>query len=112
MSEEWDEGRIFDRFLARFPVKFEDSRNDFGTDVFLRDISAEGAKLMTRQKLLINDNVSLQVKLPDGYEGMTLNGQVMWAKTENSRVFDIGLRFHKVSLMALQRLFGFCVDVE
>ena len=61
-----DERRNFDRFLARFPVKIKDSRNDYGTDVYLRDISAQGARLVTTQKYFHKDSLSLQVKLPDG----------------------------------------------
>ena len=110
MSASIDERRVFDRFLARFPVKFKDSRNDYGTDVFLRDISAQGVKLVTRQKMFLNDSISLQVKLPDGYEGLILNGQVIWSKGQNDRIFDVGLKFHKTNLVTLQRLFQFCVD--
>ena len=102
--------RRFGRFLARFPVKFKDSRNGYGTDVFLRDISAQGAKLITRQKMFLHDSAVLQVKLPDGYEGLSLKGEVIWSKSENKRVFDIGLKFHQLDLLNLQRLFQFCID--
>ncbi len=110
MYDNSDDRRSFDRFLARFPVKFKDSRQGYGTDVFLRDISAEGAKVITRQKMFPFDSVSIQVKLPDGYEEMLLNGEVIWIKSENSRVYDVGIKFFKADLMGIQRLYKFCID--
>ena len=102
--------RKFDRVLARFPVKFKDSRNDFGTEVFLRDISAEGAKISTRQKMFIHDSIAVQVKLPDGYDGLILSGQVVWSKNQSDWLFEVGLKFHNLDLMSIQRLFQFCIE--
>lgn len=110
MSIITEDRRSFDRVLARFPAKFKDSRNDYGTDVFLRDISAEGAKMSTRQKMFVHDSVAVQVKLPDGYDQMILSGEVVWSKPQNDRQFEVGLKFHKLSLMGLQRLFRFCIE--
>lgn len=105
-----EDRRNFDRVLARFPAKFKDSRNDYGTDVFLRDISAEGARLSTHQKMFIHDSIAVQVKLPDGYDNLILNGEVIWSKNQNDRLFEVGLKFHTLGLMNLQRLFQFCIN--
>ena len=43
--------RLFDRFHARFPVKFRYSREDYGSDVFLRDASAQGARFTTTKRM-------------------------------------------------------------
>ena len=103
-----DDKRVFERFSARFPVKFKDTRDDFGSNVFLRDASAEGAKVSTQERLFINDYVSLDVKLPDGHDPLTLNGQVVWIKTiEPNLLWDIGVRFHKIDFMNIQRLYKF-----
>ena len=105
-----DDRRKFDRVLARFPTKIKDSRNDFGTDVFLRDVSAEGARVSTRQKMFIHDSIAIQVKLPDGYDSLVLNGEVVWLKNQSDRTFEVGLKFHSLELMNLQRLFQFCIE--
>ena len=97
--------RLFERFSARFPVKFKHLRNDYGTDVFLRDASAQGAKITSRQRLFLNDSVSLIVELPDGSQPLTLNGRVTWAKPRGPELWDVGLEFHKVNLMEMQRIF-------
>ena len=107
---EVDDVRVFERFSARFPVKFKHSHNDFGTEVFLRDASAEGAKVATKEKMFLNDSVSLLVKLPDGHEPLTLNGQVVWTKSKSPDLWEVGLKFHKVNLMEMQRMFKLVND--
>ena len=57
-TAETEDVRMFERFSARFPVKFKHSRNDFGTEVFLRDASAEGVKVTTKEKMFIKDRKS------------------------------------------------------
>jgi len=105
MIQTADDKRIFDRFSARFPVKFRHSREDFGTEVFLRDASAEGVMFTTKERLFLHDSVSLEVKLPDGAEPMLLNGRVVWVKEKDPQLWDVGLRFHKVQLMRMRRIF-------
>ncbi len=103
-----EDQRIFDRFTARFPAKFEDSRDDFEGEISLRDMSAQGARLVTHQRLHVNDLISVQIKLPDGHRQLNLNGQIVWVKNQGFNVWEIGLKFNKVRFMALQRLFQFC----
>jgi len=104
--------RMFERFSARFPAKFRHSRNDFGTDVFLRDASAEGVRLTTRERLFLNDHISLLIELPDGHEPMILNGEVIWSKSKAPDLWDVGLRFHKINLMGMRRMYRFVEDEE
>ena len=103
-----DDQRIFERFSARFPVKFKDTREEYGTSVFLHDASAQGARLTTHERLFLNDYVSLDVKLPDGTDPLILNGQVVWIKTiEPNQLWGVGLKFRAVDLMKIQRLYKF-----
>ena len=55
---EQEERRIFERFPSRYPAKFKDARNGFGTDVYLRDASAGGVKITTKERLYLNDNIT------------------------------------------------------
>ena len=73
-----NERRTFDRFQARFPTKFKDTRGDFGNDVFLRDASANGVNILTKDSLFLNDRIALEVELPDGNDPLVLSGRVMW----------------------------------
>ena len=100
-----EERRIFERFSARFPVKFKDAREDYGSDVFLLDASAEGMRLMAKERVFLEDQISLEVALPDGKEPMVLSGQVVWVKLLNLSLWDIGVRFTQINFIKMQRLF-------
>jgi len=99
------ERRIFERFSARFPVKFKDAREDYGTEVFLRDASAEGVRILTKERFFLNDQLALEVELPDGGEPMVLNGRVKWVKFLNLSLWDVGVQFSEVNFFKMQRIF-------
>lgn len=99
------ENRLFERFPARFPAKYKYSANDYGTEVFLRDVSAQGMKFASRQRLFLHDSVSLQVEIPGSREPLELNGRVVWTQTQAADLWDIGIEFHKINLMRLHRIF-------
>ena len=103
------ERRVFQRFSARFPAKFKDSRNDYGSDVFLRDASASGARIATRERLFLDDRISLEVEVPDGGAPMILSGKVVWNRPANTSLWDVGLAFPNVKFMKMQRLFKFAI---
>ena len=103
--------RIFERFSARYPVKFGHSRQDYGTNVFLQDASAQGLKITSKERLFLNDSVSLNVKLPDSSNPLTLNGRVAWTQHKGPSLWDVGIEFHKVNLMKLQRMFRFSEEI-
>ena len=98
-----EDRRVYERLSARFPVKIKDSRNDYGTDFFLTDISAGGLKLLSKEKLYLHDFLSLLIKLPDGQAPITLNGEVVWSKSLEPQEWEIGLRFHKIDYLRLYR---------
>ena len=99
------ERRLFERFSARLPAKFKDSHFDFGTTVSLRNASAQGLRLISRERVFIHDSISIEVKLPDGENIMTLRGEVVWAKRIESAFWEIGVKFYKIDLVALSRLY-------
>lgn len=101
------EQRTFERFSSRFPAKFKDTRNDFGTDVYLRDASAGGVRIATKERLYLNDNVALEVELSDGRGGMTLRGEVVWVKHKGADMWNVGVKFHKIALMDMWRPYKF-----
>ncbi|MDE2222116.1 MAG: PilZ domain-containing protein [Candidatus Omnitrophica bacterium] len=105
------ERRIYERFSARFPVKFKDTRNDYGTDVFLRDASAQGVRILTKERFFLEDQLSLEVALPDGQEPMVLSGKVVWSKLLNLTLWDTGVEFSEINFFKMQRLFKLTQDI-
>lgn len=104
------ERRIFERFSARFPAKFKDARDDYSTDVFLRDASASGVNIVTRERMSIDDPVALEVEVPDGGSPMVLRGKVVWTKPANAAMWEVGLRFPEVNFIKMSRLFKFSLQ--
>ena len=104
-----DERRLFERFGARYPAKFKDSYNDYGTDVFLRDASATGVRINTRDRMFLDDPVALEVELPDGGPPMVLAGKVVWTRPAG-QAWDVGVQFPQVDLMRTHRLFKFALQ--
>ena len=103
-----EDRRIFERFLARFPVRFKDNRKGYGANVSLRNACAQGAKITTKEQLYLNDSVTLEVELPDCKEPMTLKGQVVWVTNDDeSGMRDVGLKFHTIDLVHMSRLYKF-----
>jgi Tfp pilus assembly protein PilZ len=100
-----EDRRIFERFSARFPVKFKDERENYGTEVSLRDASAQGMRILSKERFFLEDQISLEVELPDGGEPMVLSGRVIWVKSSDSSLWDIGVQFHQVNFLKMQRLF-------
>ncbi|MEK7487534.1 MAG: PilZ domain-containing protein, partial [Planctomycetota bacterium] len=60
----------------------------------------------------VNEHISLEVSLPDGTNPLDLNGQVVWVRTQAPNLWDVGVRFHQIHLMRLQRLFKFSDQIE
>ena len=99
------ERRIYERFPARFPAKFKDARADFGREIVLRDASASGVNILTKERMFFNDKVAIEVELPNNESPMVLNGRVVWSKPANANVWESGLQFEEINFMRLQRLF-------
>lgn len=102
-----DDRRLFERFSARYPAKFKDEREPFGENVYLRNASAFGAQFTTKDRLFLNDKIALEVDLPDGMGPMDLRGEVVWIQKTAPNFWEIGLKFHKIELLRMARLYKF-----
>lgn len=106
MVETLEERRLFERISARFPARFKDSSKDYGTEVFLRDICASGARLLTKERSFLNDSLALEIELPDGQSPVRIHGYVVWSKPHDM-MWEIGMTFHKIEFLKLHRLFKY-----
>lgn len=102
-----DDRRLYGRFVSRFPARFKDARDDFGEKIYLRNFSAGGARITTRERLYIGDSVILEVKLSDERGPMIFRGEIVWVKNRDPEIWDVGLKFHKIVLMDMWRLSEF-----
>jgi hypothetical protein len=49
----------------------------------------------------------LEVELPDGKGDMTLRGEVVWVKSKDADMWNVGVKFHKVVFMDMWRPYKF-----
>lgn len=96
--------RIFQRFSTRLPAKIKDSRDEYGHSIHLRDTSAQGARIISRDRFYVNDSLAVDVDVPGSFP-LTLKGSVVWADKQADGHWDIGLKFHQISLMKIARLY-------
>src|SRR5882762_6692902 len=99
-----EEKRTFERFPAVFPARFKGSDEEFGMKVFLRDASADGGKILSRELFSLNDTVALEVRLPDNPHPFDLVGKVVWGRRHRENLWDYGLQFPHVDLVKVARL--------
>ena len=111
-ADRTEDNRVFDRFSARFPAKLKDSREDYGENIQVRDASAEGLRIFSKERFYLNDSVALEIKLPQNKHPLNLHGEVVWARQMESDVWDIGLRFHHINLFVMSRLYESVVKAQ
>lgn len=104
--------RLFERFSAKFPTRFKDVAHDYGVDVSLRDFSASGARVYTKERFFIDDVLSLEVELPDGKDAVPFNGRVCWSREKATSLWEVGMEFHKVNLFQLSRLVEVVTELQ
>ena len=103
-----EEKRIFERFPARFPARLKDSKDEFGNRIFLRNVSAQGAKISTTDRFFLKDDLAVEIELP-GDEYFTLRGQVVWAFRHENNIWDFGLMFPVINLLHMSRLLKYVI---
>lgn len=99
------ERRLFERFPVRAPVKLNGSTSDYGSEVFLREASAQGMRFSSRRRFHRHDTVSLLANMNDGFPPMQLNGRVVRVTQAEPQLWEVGVEFHKVNLLSIRRLF-------
>jgi hypothetical protein len=55
--------------------------------------------------LYLDDNITLEVEVPDGKPPMILRGRVVWVKNHEESAWDVGMEFHRLELLRLSRLY-------
>lgn len=105
IEEKLEDRRIFDRFHAKYPARFKDSRDRYGQRVALYDASAMGVQVLTDQRLYLNDHIALEVKLPYQEEPLILRGKIAWVKNESNGDYSVGIKLHNIQLIHLSRLY-------
>jgi len=98
------ERRLFERIEAKYPLRLNEKEEPYNSGVYLRDFSAGGVKIITKQKLSRDKDIDFWVDLPDGNEPVHFSGRVVWLKNVGNYVWDAGISFKNIRLMSFHRL--------
>ncbi|MBF0483889.1 MAG: PilZ domain-containing protein [Candidatus Omnitrophica bacterium] len=101
------ENRIFERIPLFLPASFCAADPHVGDQVFVSDISSNGVRIKTQNRLFYGDNVSVDVQIPGQEIPVKVEGRVMWARIRGDHMWDVGLRFAKPLLVKMASLYNF-----
>lgn len=102
-GETMEDNRIFERFKARFPLRFlnlSDNREGQGST---QDISAKGVGIVTKEQLRPNTPLEMWLEIPDRGEPLYMRGEVVWSISQGLDEYRTGINLEKADLMGLSR---------
>ena len=71
--------RLFQRIAVDCPLRFKDYKQGLENRGFCWDIAAAGAGIFSKHRLAPQEKVDFWLELPDKYEPLNLNGEVVWS---------------------------------
>jgi len=92
------EKRKFVRFLITIPLKYAKIGIKKLVDSHTFDISAQGIGLIAVEELPVNTLLNMCLKIPDNYEDIPLEAEVVWAKQLDMSRYKYGLRLKHVQI--------------
>jgi hypothetical protein len=99
-----EDRRIFERFSARFPVKFLTTGGDREGKATTQDISAKGMGMITAEELSVHTPLEMWLQLSEKEEPVYTRGEVVWSKVLDPARFMVGVELEKAELMGVSRI--------
>ncbi|MFA5063703.1 MAG: PilZ domain-containing protein [Candidatus Omnitrophota bacterium] len=99
-----DDRRIFERFQARFPLRFIDPRASVEGSGETRDISAKGIGFMAKEELRLRTPLEIWLDVPDKGEPFYTRGEVAWSRMVNPSEYNIGVSLERADFMGMSRV--------
>jgi c-di-GMP-binding flagellar brake protein YcgR len=100
-----NERRIFERFEADFPVEIERLGLEENEQGQCCDISAGGIGMLTDDGLIPNTVLRILLCFSDARPPLRSSARVIWSKQVQQQRWRSGLKFTRVDLMGLRRIF-------
>ncbi len=103
-GEAMQDKRIFERFPARFPLRFLDLRENRESQAEVLDVSAKGVGMITREQLQPNTTLEMWLHIPDKGEPLYTRGQVAWSRAQGPNEYRAGINLERADMMGLSRV--------
>jgi hypothetical protein len=98
-----EDHRIFERFSARFPLRFLDLKENREGIAQVRDVSAKGVGMITNEELQPHTPVEMWLQIPDHGEPLYTRGEVVWSKVRGTH-YHAGVNLERADMMGLSRV--------
>lgn len=103
-EEKFQDRRVFERFSAKFPVRFLDVNSNKEGWAQTRDIGAKGIGLVTSAALAPRSSLEMWLEIPDKGEPLYTRGEAVWLKPQGASEYRVGINLEKADLMGLARV--------
>ena len=103
-GENMEDRRIFERFTARFPLRFLSAVENKEGQAVTRDISAKGVGFVTDEELVPHTGLEMWFEVPDKGEPIYARGQVAWLRRAEPAKFRAGVELEKADFMGISRV--------
>ena len=110
----FSEKRSEPRLLLSIPARYRSLKKKFGwKPACTLDVSQNGVRLATRNKVALHERIGLEIKLPEFEKPFQLNGVVVWVKPSlnNDSFTTCGVAFENLKRVNHKEKFiGFMAD--
>lgn len=97
--------RIFERFSARFPLRFIDLKRNKEGQAEVSNVSAKGLGIVAAEPFTADTPLEMWLDIPDKGEPVYCRGGVVWCKSgQPGQQCCAGIDLEKADLMGLSRL--------
>jgi len=103
-EQKFQDRRIFDRFVAKFPVKFINLRENKESEAIIEDVSAKGIGFEANEEMQPRTPLEMWLKIPDKGEPLYTRGEVVWSRMVEPNKYRVGVNLEKADLMGLSRV--------
>ncbi|MDP2941673.1 MAG: PilZ domain-containing protein [Candidatus Omnitrophota bacterium] len=98
-----EDRRVFERFDAKFPLRFLVPASGEEFQAESTDISAKGVGILSRENLQPAADLELWLDLPDRGEPLYARGKVAWSQPAGNQLYRLGINLEKADFMGLGR---------
>jgi len=99
-----EDQRIFERLSAELPSRLKKEKSDQERSVLVKNLSAEGASILSTEEVFLKDQLSLFFEYPNSIHPLEIQGEVVWVGKEGPLFWKVGIQFNKINLMRASRI--------
>lgn len=96
--------RIFERFVAKFPLRFIDLFRSKEGEAQVHDVSAKGIGIVAQNEIPMHTPLEMWLDIPDRGEPIHTRGEVMWSRQDEPGKWRSGVNLEKADLMGISRV--------